>query len=107
MGAIVGTKVLCTEMCGTYRIGVIKCTPGSASDTVTLTTAANVAAGLGFTSIDALLGANIIAGQDANLVAAQVARTSATQLTVVTKGADGANATNWTSAYVNIAFLGQ
>lgn len=100
MGAISGTKVLGTELAGAYKILQVTCVPASASDEVTLSLATH-----GITTIGAILGCEIQAGQDADLQTAH-ATYSGLVITVVTLNAAGANATNWTNAVVRLTVLG-
>jgi len=100
MGAIVGTKVLGTELAGTYKILQVTCVPASASDDVTLTLATH-----GITVIGAILGCEIQAGQTANFQTAY-ATYSGLVITVKSLNAAGGNATDWTNAVVRLTVLG-
>lgn len=100
MGAITGTKAGdAPAAAGSYKIITVTATLGSASDTITLTAAAH-----GVRSIVGLLGHQITAGMDANLLALQVSY-SGLVITVVSKGADGLAATDWTGATIELSLL--
>ncbi len=98
MGAIAATKVVCTEFAGNEKTKVFTVTPGSASDTIDLSTF--------FSSITAVLTPQITAGADANLLTGH-ATVSGTTVTLVTKGADGLAASDWTTASVQLVVIGQ
>lgn len=100
MGAITGTKQLATEFSGDYKILRITCTPASASDTVTLTEATH-----GISEIGAVIPL-LTAGQDAALQTIG-ATWSGLVITVVTKGADGLAATDWTGASATLIVIGR
>lgn len=100
MAAITGTKNKATVLAGDLKIITITATLTSASDTITLTEATH-----GIGAISALLGATLTGGVDANLMGLQVSY-SGLVLTVVSVGADGAAATDWTGGTVEIALLG-
>lgn len=100
MGAITGTLVKASEFAGDYKLLKITATPGSASDTVTLTAAAH-----GISEILAVMPA-LLTGNDANLMAI-IATFSGLVITVVTVGADGLAATDWTGATEQLIVIGR
>lgn len=100
MAAITGTLAKNTEFGGTQKMVVITAVPGSTSDTITLT-----AANHGISSITGIVGAVITGGADANFCILQVSY-SGLVLTVVSLGADGAAATDWTGATISITLIG-
>lgn len=100
MAELTETIVAATEFAGKFKIVTLTCTPGSASDTVVLTQRET-----GIQSIAHVIGVNITTGADANLLTAHVTF-SAMTLTIVTKGADGLAATDWTGASISITVLG-
>lgn len=99
MAAITGTKV---DIGGSAFAGhgekiiEITCTPESASDTITLTKADHEA-----TDIQSIISAELTAGIDANLLTCSATH-SGLVITLVTYGADGAAATDWTGASAKI-----
>lgn len=99
MGAITPTKVVTTEFSGKNKVFTFTCTPASASDTVTLS------ASNGIRTIKDVI-AVVSAGQDANLMTAH-ATFSGLVITIVTIGADGGNATDWTGAVVKLWVIGE
>ena len=97
MGDIVGTLLKKTEMAGDFKILSVSAVIASASDVIDVS---------GITGeIAAIVGAVITAGMDAALTTLQPSF-DGTDITVVSKGADGADATDWTDAEVTITFLG-
>lgn len=98
MGALTPTKVAKTELAGDLSLYVCTITPASASDTVTF-----VAATHKFRKIYAVL-AEIESGADANLLTVQPSF-SGLVVTVVTKGADGLAATDWTGASIRLVLV--
>lgn len=100
MAAITGTLVKGTEFSGEYKLLKITATPTSASDTVTLTQATH--------GINEILYVcpTITTGADANLLTAH-ATFSGLVITVVTKGADGLAATDWTTASIDLLVVGR
>jgi hypothetical protein len=101
MGAIIGTLAKRTECAGDYKIYCITAVPASASDTITLTLASH-----GISEITGFIGWALTGGVDANLLTAQISY-SGLVITVVTKGADGLAATNWTNAGISIGIIGK
>ncbi len=101
MAAITGTLAKRTEFAGDYKLYVITAVPASASDTITLTQSTH-----GISEIAGIAGYALTGGLDANLLAAQISF-SGLVITVVTKGADGGAATNWTSAGISIGIIGK
>jgi hypothetical protein len=101
MGAIIGTLAKRTEFAGDCRLYVITAVPASASDTITLTQATH-----GISEITGIIGHALTGGVDANLFTAQISF-SGLVITVVTKGADGAAASNWGSAGISIGVVGK
>lgn len=98
MAAITATLVKRTEFAGQSKMHIITVTPGSASDTIDVSSIV--------ATVDGIVGApHITAGADANLLTGH-ATVSGTTITLVTKGADGLAATDWTGAAVSIAFIG-
>jgi hypothetical protein len=100
MGAITGTLVKGTEFAGDYKVIKVTCAPASASDTVTLTQATH-----GISEI-LYVGPTITAGMDANLLTIH-ATFSGLVITLVTKGADGLAATDWTGAAADLLVIGR
>lgn len=100
MGAITGTFAKATEFAGDYKVVKITCVPASASDTVTLTLASH--------GIDEILMVIpvLTAGIDANLLTIH-ATFSGLVITLVTKGADGLAATDWTGATAELLVIGR
>lgn len=99
MGAISPTKVqTISSPGGEYVEKIFTVTPGSASDTVDLTTH--------FSEITAIRTPHITAGADANLLTAHATDSSET-VTIVTKGADGNAASDWTGASITLAVIGK
>lgn len=99
MGAITGTLAEYTEFSGRYKAFKITCVPASASDTVALTAATH--------KIGTILMVIpvLTAGMDANLLTIH-ATFSGLVITLVTKGADGLAATDWTSATAELLVIG-
>lgn len=98
MAALTPTKVsTISSPGGEYVMKVFTVTPSSASDTVDLTSH--------FDSIKAILAPHITAGADANLLTAHATESSET-VTIVTKGADGLAATDWTGASITLTVIG-
>lgn len=100
MGAVTGTLAKATEFSGDWKVLKITFTPGSASDTVTLTAAAH-----GITEILFVMP-KLTAGQDAALMVAN-ATYSGLVITVTTVGADGLAATDWTGATGELLVIGR
>ncbi len=100
MGAITGTLAKATEFAGDYKILKITATPGSASDTVTLTAATH-----GISEILAVMPF-LLTGNDANLMGIY-ATFSGLVITVTTVGADGLAATDWTGATLQLIVIGR
>ncbi len=101
MGALTATQVVNTELAGEYKIQVLTATPAAASDTITLTAAAN-----GFSEI-VFANAHLTGGLDANLT---ILQTSWSGLVVTIKQlkADGAtNASDWGSAALEVLVIGR
>lgn len=100
MGALTPTKVGATEFGGDYKIVILTVTPAAASDTVTLTTANS--------DLSEILGvfAHLTAGMDANLLTIH-ATFSGLVITLVTLGADGANASDWAGASAKVFVIGK
>ena len=101
MGAITGTLAKRTEFSGDYKLYVITAVPAAASDTITLTQADH-----GISEIAGIAGHALTGGMDANLMTAQISY-SGLVITVVTKGQDGAAASDWTSAAISIGVIGK
>lgn len=98
MGAITPTRVVTiSSPGGEYVTKIFTVTPGSASDTVDLTSH--------FDSVLAIVGAHINSGADSALQTAHVTNSNET-LTVVTKGGDGNAATDWTGASITLTVVG-
>jgi hypothetical protein len=100
MADLTETVIAGTEFAGKFKLVVVTATPGSASDTITLSQAQT-----GIQSIAAIIGCVITTGADANLLTAHVTF-SGLVATVVTKGADGLAATDWTGASITLTVLG-
>lgn len=100
MGAITGTFVKATEFAGDYKVLKITCIPASASDTVTLTLATH-----GINEILMVVPV-LTGGIDANLLTIH-ATFAALVITLVTKGADGLAATDWTGATAELLVIGR
>lgn len=100
MAELTETIIAATEFAGKFKLVTVTCTPGSASDTVVLTQAQT-----GIQSIAAIVAAEITAGMDANLLSVQPSFSGLT-ITLVTKGADGLAATDWTGASITVTVLG-
>lgn len=100
MGAITGTLAGKTEFAGDYKVLKVTCVPASASDTVTLTAATH--------GIDEILFVipQLTAGIDAALLTIH-ATFAGLVITVVTKGADGLAATDWTGATAELLVIGR
>lgn len=100
MAAITGTLSKGTEFSGDYKVAVITATPGSASDTVTLTQATH-----GISEILAVIPL-LTAGQDAALQTAG-ATFSGLVITLTTYASGGTAATDWTGAAVTLIVIGR
>lgn len=104
MAAITGTlapnNMLLGKAAGTKQI-TVTATLTSASDTITLTKATH-----GIRAITGIVGAAITGGADANFCILQVSGVGGLVLTVVSLGADGAAATDWTGATISITVVG-
>ena len=100
MAAITGTLDKGTEFSGDYKVVKINITPGSASDTVTLTLATH--------GVSEILGVIplLLTGNDANLMGI-FATFSGLVITVTTVGADGLAATDWTGATATLIVIGR
>lgn len=90
MAALTKTKIYKGEFAGEVELFTFSVTPGSASDTVTLTAADGVA------EIEGVVGAVITGGIDAELAGVQVSF-SGLVVTIVTVKADGTASTSWDS----------
>jgi hypothetical protein len=97
MAAITPTKQYGGEFAGQKKIKIFSITPGSASDTVDLSSH--------FSSIDSVM-AHLNAGADANLLTIH-ATVSSTTVTVVTKDAAGSSASDWTGAAATLLVIGE
>lgn len=98
MAALTPTKVVSMDAsAGNYKLKVFTVTPSSASDTVDLTSH--------FDTVTAVLAPHITAGEDANLLTAHATNSSGT-ITIVTKGADGLAASDWTGASITLSVIG-
>lgn len=91
MAALTETKVYHGEHSGSVREHIVTGTLQSASDTITFTTAD------GFNKIEAIKGFVLTGGMDAGLLGVQVSF-SGLVVTLVSKGQDGAAASDWTDA---------
>jgi len=101
MGAITPTIVKRTEFAGDYKILVLTATPAAASDTITLTAATH-----GISEI-VYANAHLTAGLDALLTILQVSY-SGLVITIKQLAADGAtNASDWTSAALEVLVIGK
>lgn len=100
MTAPAGTLVKATEFGGDYKVVVVNFTPAAASDVVTLTAAAH-----GISEILAVIPL-LLTGNDANLMGI-IATKSGLAITVVTVGADGLAATDWTGATAQLIVIGR
>lgn len=98
MAALTDTLVYHGEFGGKYRLHVVTGTLTSASDTIVFTAAD------GFDQIDAIISCNLTGGMDAALMTLQPSYSSLT-VTIVSKGEDGAAATNWDSATFTLVLL--
>ena len=98
MSALTPTKVALSEFSGDKRLYVATFVPASASDTITFVAATN--------KFRTIYGAFpfLETGMDAALQTIY-ATFSALVVTVVTKGADGANATDWTGATARLLLV--
>lgn len=99
MGAITPTVAKTTEFAGAYKLFKVTVTPASASDTVTLTAAHKIREILAVIPL-------ILTGNDANLMGV-FATFSGLVITVVTVGADGLAATDWTGATAVLIVIGK
>lgn len=86
--ALLDTGKYPTELAGDHRLFVMRVTPTTASDTITLTTATH-----GISTIVSVR-AQIISGQGANFAGAYPS-VSGLVITLATLNASGANATTW------------
>ena len=100
MGAITGNLTKGTEFSGYKKLVCLTATIASASDTITLTEATH-----GISAIEAVVGASIQSGQDAQFTAIQVSA-SGLVLTVESVEQDGTDSTAWTDTVVAISVLG-
>ena len=100
MAAAVGTLVKNTEFAGTSKLVSVTAPIASASDTITFTLADH-----GISSIDAIVGLVITAGQDAAFTAVS-ASFSGLVVTVVSVEQDGTPATAWTDTTIALTVLG-
>jgi len=100
MGAITGTKVYAGEFSGETRILHLTATCAATSDTITLT-AANHA---GVTEITGIVGAVITGGADTLFTSLQVSF-SGLVITVVSLGAAGTAATDFTGTTIAVTVL--
>lgn len=100
MAAITGTLSKRTEFAGDYKLFIITCNPGSASDTVTLTAATH--------GISEILGVIpvLTAGNDAALQTIYATPSDLT-ITVTTAAAGGTAATDWTGAAATLYVFGK
>lgn len=98
MGALTPTKIALTELGGDLKFYVCSFVPASASDTITF-----VAATHKFRKIYDV-NPRLTAGYDAALMAIY-ATFSGLVVTVVTVGADGLAATDWTGATARMLML--
>jgi len=96
MGAITGTNQVLTEFGGDYRIHVIYATVASASDTITLTSAAH-----NISTIQAIIGGGIRSGMGANFATLQITF-SGLVITVASFNAAGAAATTFGAVTVTL-----
>jgi hypothetical protein len=98
MAALTPTLVLVVASPGgEYVEKTFTVAPSSASDTVDLTTY--------FDNVKFVRTPHITAGADANLLTAHATNSSET-ITIVTKGADGLAATDWTGASITLSVVG-
>lgn len=98
MAALTPTKVTKTELSGDQKIYIATVVPTSASDTVTF-----VAATHKFRKIYGVFG-QIQAGMDDLFLALQISF-SGLVVTIVSKGQDGQNATDWTGAVIRLLMV--
>lgn len=98
MGALTPTKVLKSELAGDQKLYIATFTPASASDTITFVAATH--------KFRKIYGAFpfLEAGQDAALMGIY-ATFSGLVVTVITVGADGLAATDWTSAAARLLLV--
>lgn len=96
MAALTPTVVIKTEFGGNQKVKIFTVTPSSASDTVDLTSH--------FDTINGVI-ASIETGADANLLTVHPSVSGLT-VTLVTKGADGLAATDWTGAAIRLFVVG-
>lgn len=98
MAALTPTLVVSLDTsAGQYKRKIFTVTPSSASDTVALASY--------FDTITAVATPHITTGADANLLTGH-ATVSSTTVTIVTKGADGLAATDWTGASITLEVVG-
>lgn len=100
MAAITGTLAGKTEFAGDYKVIKVTFTPGSASDTITLTEALH-----GINEI-LFVAPKLTAGYDAAL-AGIFATFSGLVITVVTTASAGTAATDWTGATGELLIIGR
>ena len=100
MAEITDSITKTTEFAGDYKIQILTATLGSASDTIVLTEAAN-----GLSEI-VYAHAHLTGGMDANLQSLQTSWSSLT-ITIVSKNAAGAAATDWTGATIEVLVIGK
>lgn len=100
MGAITGTKAVCTEFAGYYKTVVLTSTLTEATDTITVTAASH-----GISTIDGIVSIALTAGMDENCVFLQASFSGAV-LTIKSfkDGADAADA--WTDTTVTVTVVG-
>ena len=98
MAALTPTLVVSLDTsAGNYKRKVFTVVPTSASDTVDLSSY--------FDTITFISTPHITTGEDANLLTAH-GTFSTTTVTIVTKGADGNAATDWTTASITLEVVG-
>lgn len=97
--AMKANRVL-TEVVGVHKLVVITCAPNSTAERVILTLAEHK-----ISEIDAILSAELIEGNSANLATVS-ATADGLEIRVETFNAAGGPATNWTNALVRLTLLG-
>jgi hypothetical protein len=100
MAAITGTLAHSGELAGDTRLLHLTATLESASDVITLTAAAHG----GVTSIVGVVGSAITGGIDAAFMEIQVSY-DGLEITVVSLGEGGLDATDWTGATIALTLL--
>lgn len=100
MGAIIGTKILGTELAGKQKIVTVTATVASADDSITLT-----AADHGITAITAIVSCVPTAGLDTAWTYLQAAF-SGLVITLVSLEQDGTPSTAWTTTTVSVTVIG-